>query len=62
MKEFIVETLIVYCSKNALKYEQRITMLLNQKGMKYISAVGCNVLHRDKWLNRIIKLQNYIHN
>ena len=35
-------------------------MLLNQKSIDYIYAVGSNVYERNIWLKRIQKLQNII--
>ena len=48
-----IRLLIIYCSKRALKYDQMRAMLLEQKGHRYIYAVGTMVWNRDIWLNRI---------
>ena len=60
MKDWIARKLIDICCKKALKYEQRKEMLLNQKGIEYIYAVGSNIYERDIWLKRVLKLQNWI--
>jgi len=57
IKQYLVRQLINYCCKKALKYEQRKEMLLNQKGIEFIYAVGSNVCYRDVWLGRIKRLQ-----
>ena len=60
MKNWIVRRLIDICCKQALKYDMRKQMLLEQEGIKFIYAVGSNVYERDKWLKRIERLQNWI--
>ena len=60
MKQWIARKLIDICCKKALKYEQRKEMLLNQKGIEYIYAVGSNVYERDIWLKRVVRLQDWI--
>ena len=60
IKVYIVRKLIDYCCKRALRHEQRKEMLLSQKGIEFIYAVGSNVYDRDIWLNRIKYLQKTI--
>jgi len=60
MKNWITRRLIDICCKKALKYDLRINMLLDQEGIKFIYAVGSNVVERDRWLKRIELLQNWI--
>ena len=60
MKNWIGRRLIDICCKQALKYDMRKQMLLEQKGIKFIYAVGSNVYERDRWLKRIERLQNWI--
>ena len=60
IKNWISRRLIDICCKKALKYDQRSEMLLKQEGLKYIYAVGSNAYERDKWLKRVVKLQNWI--
>ncbi len=57
MKQWTIRMLINICCKQALKYNQRLEMLLSQEGVKYIYAVGCNACSRDMWLERVEKLQ-----
>lgn len=58
---FIIRRLIDYCSMRALKYDQVKNMLAAQdESLDYIYAVGSNVMRRDKWLERVVKLQNLI--
>ena len=58
MKLYIIRVLINICCGQALKYEQRLRMLLSEEGVNYIYAVGCNICSRDMWLKRIVKLQS----
>jgi hypothetical protein len=60
MKQWIVRKLIDFCCKKAVKYELRKEMLVKQEGIRFIYAVGSNIYERDKWLNRIEKLQDII--
>ncbi len=60
MKNWIVRRLIDICCKQALKYDQRRELLSKQQGLKYIYAIGSNVVQRDTWLKRIEWLQNSI--
>ncbi len=60
MKQWIVRKLIDFCCKKAVKYELRKEILVKQEGIRFIYAVGSNIYERDKWLNRIEKLQNII--
>jgi hypothetical protein len=60
VKVYIVRKLIDYCCKRALRHEQRKEMLLSQKGIEFIYAVGSNDYDRDIWLNRIKYLQKMI--
>lgn len=60
MKNWLIRIIIDVCCKYALKYELRLNMLLKQEDLKYIYAVGSNVIQRDKWLKRVVKLQNSI--
>jgi len=60
MKQWIIRKLIDFCCKKALKYEFRKEMLVKQEGIRFIYAVGSNIYERDKWLNRIVKLQDII--
>ena len=60
LKEYIYRKMIDYCCKKALKYDQRKEMLLLQKDIKFFYAIGSNVMNRDKWFNRIKKIQNRI--
>jgi hypothetical protein len=60
MKNWIARRLIDICCKQALKYDLRKKMLLEQEGIKYIYAVGSNVYERDRWLKRIERLQDWI--
>jgi len=60
MKQWIVRKLIDFCCKKVVKYELRKEMLVKQKGIRFIYAVGSNIYERDKWLNRIEKLQDII--
>lgn len=51
--------LMVFCAKRALKYEQMKDMLLAQDdSINYIYSVGTVVLERNKWLKRLLWLQN----
>ena len=60
MKNWITRRLIDICCKKALKYDLRKKMLLEQEGIKFIYAVGSNVVERDRWLKRIKLLQDWI--
>ena len=60
MKQWIVRNLIDFCCKKAVKYELRKEILVKQKGIRFIYAVGRNIYERDKWLIRIEKLQDII--
>ena len=61
MRKYIIEKFILFCSKKALGYDQRKKMLLEQqKSFELIYCIGLNVLKRDIWIKRIIKLQKLV--
>ena len=59
---FIIRMLIIFCAKRALKYDQMKQLLLNEEGVDYIYAVGTMVYNKERWLNRIHKLQEIVYN
>lgn len=60
MKSWIARRLIDICCKKALKHDLRMKMLLEQEGIRFIYAIGSNVYERNKWFDRIERLEKWI--
>lgn len=52
MKEFIISLIITYCCNRALHYEKQRIILMSLNSYTFIKSK----INRDKWLNRMEKL------
>jgi len=61
MKKRVIHILIIYCSKQAYKYDKMSDMLVKQDmEFRLFYAVGTMIINRDKWLKRIFWLQKFV--
>lgn len=55
---FLIHYMIIFCTKRVVKYQQSVDVLQNNDySLDYIYTIGLMIVKRDKWLNRIKKLQ-----
>ncbi len=57
---FIIHFMITFCSQQALKYQNILSMHREIKGIEHIYAVGLAITKRDEWLKKVKWLQKII--
>ena len=58
---FLIHYMIIFCTKRVVKYQQSVDVLQNNDySLDYIYTIGLMIVKRDKWLNRIKKLQKKV--